>query len=29
MRYNFACDVSADLHDTDAALDLLGPFFAR
>ncbi len=28
MRYNFACVLSAQLKDTDAALDLIGPFFA-
>jgi adenylate cyclase len=28
MRYNLACTLSMELHDTDAALDLLGPFFA-
>ena len=25
LRYNFACTLIADLHDFDAALDLLGP----
>jgi adenylate cyclase len=29
MRYNFACNVSAHLRDSDAALDLLEPLFAR
>jgi len=29
MRYNFACAMSAQLRDTEAALDLLDPFFAR
>ena len=29
MRYNFACTLSNELHDSDGALDLLGPFFAR
>jgi adenylate cyclase len=28
MRYNLACGLSMELHDTDAALDLLDPFFA-
>ena len=28
MRYNLACNLSMTLHDTDAALDLLGPFLA-
>src|SRR5258708_10090728 len=28
MRYNLACCLSAELQDTDAALDLLGPFLA-
>jgi adenylate cyclase len=27
MRYNFACTLILDLHEIDAALDLLGPFF--
>jgi adenylate cyclase len=27
MRYNLACSLSAWLKDTDAALDLLGPYF--
>ncbi len=25
MRYNFACALSADLHEIDAAIDMLGP----
>ncbi len=29
MRYNFACALTTQLKDTDAALDLLGPLFAR
>ena len=29
MRYNLACAVSVYLKDRDAALALLGPFFAR
>ncbi|MGH6985334.1 MAG: winged helix-turn-helix domain-containing protein [Caulobacteraceae bacterium] len=29
MRYNIACGLSAHLRDTDAALDMLGPFFAK
>ena len=29
MRYNFACTLSAELHDREAALDVLGPFFER
>ena len=28
MRYNLACSLLVDLGDTDAALDLLGPFLA-
>ncbi|MDB5448697.1 MAG: hypothetical protein JWQ97_4014 [Phenylobacterium sp.] len=28
MRYNFACGLSAGLHDTEAALELLRPVFA-
>ena len=28
MRYNFACGVSADLRDAEAAVDLLAPIFA-
>ena len=27
LRYNFACSLIVDLHDYDAALDLLGPRF--
>ena len=27
LRYNFACTLITDLHDYDAALDLLGPRF--
>jgi adenylate cyclase len=27
MRYNFACTLSAHLHDADAALQMLGPVF--
>jgi len=29
MRYNFACSLSAELHDREAALDVLDPFFER
>jgi adenylate cyclase len=29
MRYNLACALSSNLGDADAALDLLGPFFAQ
>jgi adenylate cyclase len=29
MRYNFACALSRRLHDKDAALELLGPVFAK
>jgi adenylate cyclase len=29
MRYNFACALSIHLKETDAALDLLGPVFAK
>lgn len=29
MRYNFACMLVVDLHDYDAALDLLEPVFGR
>jgi len=29
MRYNFACALSRRLDDTDAALELLGPVFAK
>jgi adenylate cyclase len=29
LRYNFACSLITDLHDYDAALDLLGPRFER
>ncbi|HEY5290184.1 MAG TPA: hypothetical protein VIJ59_09135, partial [Caulobacteraceae bacterium] len=28
MRYNFACAVSVHLHDTESALELLGPVLA-
>src|SRR4029450_13240703 len=27
LRYNFACSLITDLHDFDAALDMLGPRF--
>ena len=27
MRYNFACELAFELHDTEAALDMLEPFF--
>jgi adenylate cyclase len=27
LRYNFACSLITDLHDFEAALDLLGPRF--
>jgi adenylate cyclase len=27
LRYNFACSLVTDLHDHDAALDMLGPRF--
>jgi len=29
MRYNFACALSVHLHETDAALDMLGPVLAN
>jgi adenylate cyclase len=29
LRYNFACTLIANLHDVDAALDLLAPAFER
>jgi len=29
LRYNFACVLVAELHDVDAALDLLAPAFER
>jgi adenylate cyclase len=29
MRYNFACALSADLHEIDAAIDMLGPVLAE
>jgi adenylate cyclase len=29
MRYNFACALTVQLKDTDAALELLGPLFSR
>lgn len=29
MRYNFACTLSAELHDGEAAMDVLDPFFDR
>jgi adenylate cyclase len=29
LRYNFACSLITDLHDYDAALDMLGPRFER
>jgi adenylate cyclase len=29
MRYNFACALSADFKDANAALELLGPVFAK
>ena len=29
MRYNFACSLVTDLHDFEAALDLLGPAFEK
>ncbi len=29
MRYNFVCGLAAHLKETDAALDLLGPFFDK
>jgi adenylate cyclase len=29
MRYNFACALCAHLNETEAALELLGPLFAR
>jgi adenylate cyclase len=29
MRYNLACTLSAELHDPEAALDVLDPFFDR
>ncbi|MGH7023996.1 MAG: TPR end-of-group domain-containing protein, partial [Caulobacteraceae bacterium] len=29
MRYNIACALSAQLQDTEAALELLGPFLAK
>ena len=29
LRYNFACTLISDLHDFDAALDLLAPAFER
>ena len=29
MRYNLACALSAYLKETEAALDLLGPYFAN
>jgi adenylate cyclase len=29
MRYNFACALSSQLRDTEAALDLLGPYLAQ
>jgi adenylate cyclase len=29
MRYNFACALASQLHDKDAAIELLGPLFER
>ena len=29
MRYNFACALVTDLHDHEAALDLLQPLFEK
>ena len=29
MRYNFACTLVLDLHEHDAALDLLEPLFEK
>ena len=29
MRYNFACTLIVDLHEVEAALDLLGPAFEK
>jgi adenylate cyclase len=28
MRYNLACTLSMELHDTEAALEMLAPYFA-
>jgi adenylate cyclase len=29
MRYNFACALAAQLHETDAAIEMLGPVMAK
>src|SRR5262245_10977413 len=29
MRYNFACNLATDLHDKDAALEMLRPAFEK
>jgi len=29
LRYNFACTLIVDLHEVEAALDLLGPAFEK
>jgi adenylate cyclase len=29
MRYNLACSLATYLHDTDSAIELLGPYFER
>jgi adenylate cyclase len=29
MRYNLACSLTTYLNDSEAALDLLGPYFER